>query len=123
MYEITRDLFCITQRLKQINPAYRVFWNNRAARFEVHTSNNPNAHTFGFIVPYERLDSRTLDYAQRTRKQNADALEAEINAHNAETQASVLKVLYKAEGQLADMLDYACKTSRDVTFSKPIKWF
>ena len=111
--EVTSDLFCIAQQLKQINEDYRVFWNNRDERFEVFTP-----PTLAFVVPFERLDQRTLDYARKTRKQNADLIEQEIAAHNADIENQAKRTLEQARIRLEDMLDYASKTSHPVTFSK-----
>jgi len=112
MNKVTHDLFQIARRLKQINRDYCVFWNNKANRYEVHTNH------FEFAVPYDRLDCRTIDYALKTRKQNAHQIECEINAHNNELVKSAEKQLYTVRAELEDMLGYAMRTGRDVNFTR-----
>ena len=110
--EVTGDLFCIASQLKQINENYRVFYNNRDGRFEVHTNG------LEFVVPYAELDSRTLDYARKTRRENAEVIEAEIGEHNRVIASKAKQSMDKAMITLADMLDFASKKGGDVTFAK-----
>lgn len=81
LIEIRNDLFDIADRLKSINSGYKVFYNKEKDRFEVH---NTNCHpvSLAFVVPYDELDSRTVDYALFTRVQNADALFKEVEENN-----------------------------------------
>lgn len=117
MYQkVTNDLFCIAKQLKYIDKVYHVFRNERDNRFEVHSSGNPSIWTLSFIVPFDRLDQRTLDYARQTRKQNADILDEQVRLQNAQIEKDNLAKLQKLEYTLADMLDYANKTGRDVAF-------
>ena len=108
--EVTSDLFNIAARLKSINKDYRVFWNNRDNRFEIHT------HSLEFTV--KELDERVLEHAQRTRKENADAIEQEVNEHNAVIASSAKQSIARVNIALADMMDYAAKTSHSVIFTK-----
>ena len=112
MTKVTVDLFAVAKRLLQINSKYRVFYNNRASRFEVWTK------VFEFVVPYDRLDSRTLDYTRKTLRQNADIIEAEINAHNAQIVTDAHRNFDKAAEHLNDMLEYALRTGRTVNFTQ-----
>jgi len=112
MILITKDLFGIASRLKKINCRYRVFYNNRHGRFEVHTS------ALEFIVPYERLDCRTIEYALRTRKQNLDNLEREIESKNKKTEGEAVRNIASKQAILEDMLGYANRTGTLVNFTK-----
>jgi hypothetical protein len=119
--EITCDLLCIAKRLKNINPVYRVFFNNRETRYEVHTCalrERPSAFTIGFVIPFETLDERTLDYAFLTRKENFDALQREIETSDSDIKASAQKSLAAANTALRDMLEYANKANHTVIFTK-----
>jgi len=110
--EVTGDLFRIATRLKRINRGYKVYWNACDQRFEVHTKG------LEFIVPYNELDCRTLEYALRTRRENADDIVAETNAHNVNINNSARKSVEHATSRLADMLDFAKSTGHPVTFTK-----
>ena len=121
--EVTGDLFNIGKRLKEIDPVYRIYRNNREDRYEVHNSNRPDVMSLCFAVPYPELDERVLDHARKTRKQNYDAIEAELNAHNAEIEHSAQKSMRTATAELGDMFEYALRAGHPVTFTKPAKWF
>jgi len=113
MIEVTNDLFGIARRLQKINPSYRVYYNNRHQRFEIHASK-----ALAFIVPYQRLDARTLEYALKTRVQNADYIEQEMNTHNKKILDSVNQNVDQAAVELQDMLKYAHRTGHNVAFTK-----
>ena len=110
--EVTGDLLDVAKRLGEINRDYRVFWNNRLMRYEVHT------RALEFVVPYDKLDTRTLEYAFKTRRENADAIETEINEHNAAVEKAALQSLEHASIALEDMLTYANRASHPVLFTK-----
>jgi len=112
MTKVTKDLFGIADRILKINPRYRVFYNNCQTRFEVHTDQ------LEFVVPYDRLDSRTLDYARETRVQNADFIEKEIHEHNQRISRSCKDNLEKSAIDLKQRLAYAYRTGRPVAFTK-----
>ena len=116
--EVTGDLLDITGRLREINPLYRVFSNNKVNRLEVHIDSCPNAWTLAFVVPYDNLDSRTLDYARKTCRQNADLIESEILLNNSEVAASAERSLRRTQIQLRDMLGYANQVGHLVNFTK-----
>ena len=107
MIKVTNDLFDIANRIKKINPAYRVFYNNKEKRFEVHTT------ALEFIVPFESLDSRTLEHARKTLVQNADVFWQEMEERNNKS-----KDFSKENVELLSKLEYARRTGHDVTFTK-----
>lgn len=82
MIEIKNDLFDVAWRLKAINGNYAVYYNTVLDRFEVHDLSQRGC-TLAFVSPYNELDCRTVDYALKTRVQNADCIFAEIERGNA----------------------------------------
>lgn len=75
--KITRDVYDIADRLKEIDPAYEVYRNLSKHRFEIH------AHgALQIAVPYDKLDARTLSLVRETRVENADELMARLQKHN-----------------------------------------
>lgn len=66
MRPVTDDVFFIASRLKETDPSYFVVYNLLKSRYEVH-SKEQRGNTLCFVVPYDRLDARTLEYAKRTR--------------------------------------------------------
>jgi len=113
MTKVTHDLFRIATRLLKINPAYTVYFNTQKDRFEVHAHNS-----IAFVVPYELLDSRTLEYALKTRVQNADIIDNEIALHNEQIVTTAKQNIDKAAVELKDMLSYANRTGHTVAFTK-----
>ena len=76
---ITDDLFDIANRLKSVNNSYVLYFNTQNNRFEVHDGDKRRLE---FIVPYDELDARTVDYARYTRVENAKRVFDEMEAHN-----------------------------------------
>ena len=79
LIRITNDLYDIVWRLKAINSNYAVYYNVDERRYEVH---DEAKQTLEFVVPYNELDARTVQYANYSRVANAKAIFAEIDRHN-----------------------------------------
>lgn len=77
---IKNDLFNIANRLKQINKKYFIVYNKQTKKFEVHFKRN--FHTLELVLPFERLDIRTINYVLKTKIENKKALLEEIENHN-----------------------------------------
>ena len=90
LQKISNDLFDICSRLLSVNDGYRVYYNGKTGKFEVHDINQHDG-TLAFVVPYDRLDARTVFYAQKTARQNADKIFAEIDANNADVDRQKVK--------------------------------
>lgn len=79
---ITDDLFDVANRLKSVNSNYKLYFNKKTQRYEVCETKGLN-ETLAFVVPYDELDARTVEYARFTAIQNVKALFDEIERHNA----------------------------------------
>jgi hypothetical protein len=122
--EIKDDLFDIVRRLKEVDAGYRIFWNNKSARWEVHQGEGrPDALSMCFVVPYAELDERTVEHARRTRFENLDDIEREIGAHNSAIEQSARRAAENSSAILADMMDYAASVSHEVVFTGSKRWF
>jgi len=133
---IVSDVHNIANRLKRINPKYHVFRNTAAGRVEVHTSTRPCAlslraagnwtpasnATLEFVVPFDELDERTLQHAQKTRIENFDVLEAEAASVNADIQTSAQRSAAHQSAALHDMMQYAGSQPHEVIFTKTKRW-
>lgn len=81
LIEINNDLFDVAARLKSVNWNYRLYYNKLRDRFEVHNLlQRPN--TLAFVVPYDDLDARTVEYARFSSVQNAQKLFRDIEKNN-----------------------------------------
>jgi hypothetical protein len=123
MIPIHDDLHQIAARLREVDDRYRVFRNEALGRFEVHTEQQPNSKSLACVVPYERLDERTVDYVRMTRIENFDANLDEITRNNAKVETSAKKAMAEVNATLGDMLCYAERVDRDVTFVKGKRWY
>jgi len=120
---ITHDVHNIAKRLKKINSKYVLFRNHAANRVEVHSNARPCALSLEFIVPFDELNERTLEYARKTRIENFDAIEAEQIKANAEIQRTAQVQAQKATAILGDMMKYASNQVHEVIFKSNKKWF
>lgn len=87
LIELTDDLFDIGWRLKAVNPDYIVVFNMTKKRFEVHNKSLCK-HSLAFVVPYDELDCRTVEYALKTRVENVEKLLCELETYNKQKQQS-----------------------------------
>lgn len=63
---IRNDVYNISERIRKIDPSYFIVLNRKNGRYEVHSTENIGS-TFCFLVPFNRLDNRTLEYCRETR--------------------------------------------------------
>ncbi|MCH5156338.1 MAG: hypothetical protein J1G02_00500 [Clostridiales bacterium] len=80
MIEITQDLYDIAQRLRSVNDGYRLYYNTNKCRYEVR---NAVTSALEFVVPYDELDVRTVEYARYTSVGNANQVFEDIEKNNA----------------------------------------
>ena len=80
MIEITNDLFDIAWRLRSVNDDYRLYYNAEKRRYEVHSAER---NALQFVVPYDELDARTVEYARYTSVGNAKQVFSDIDKNNA----------------------------------------
>ena len=76
---ITDDLYDIAARLKSVKESYVLYYNTERQRYEVHDSARGSLE---FVVPFDELDARTVDYARYSRVENAQLIFAEMEKHN-----------------------------------------
>ena len=76
---ITDDLFDIANRIRSVKESYVVYYNVERGRYEVH---DVEKGCLEFVVPFDQLDARTVEYARYSRVENAKQIFAEVEAHN-----------------------------------------
>ena len=84
---ITNDLFDIASRLRSVNDSYRLYYNTQNHRYEVH---NAATDALEFVLPYDELDARSVEYARYTSVTNAETLFEEIERNNAKVEKQML---------------------------------
>lgn len=82
---IKEDLFDVAKRLRQIDVNYRLYFNKLLGRFEVH-NHAQRGNSLAVVVPYDKLDARTITLVRKTRVENAKRLLAEMEKANAKAE-------------------------------------
>ena len=98
---IRDDMFGICRRLKSIDDGYFVFLNYKTGKFEVH--NRKDARTLCLVLPYDRLDERTVRRVLYTRAERVRELTERMERDNARlevqrVQAAARKAVAACEG-------------------------
>ena len=81
LIKIQSDCYFISQRIKEIDRSYEIYYNLNEKCFEVH-SNSQVKNSYCFKVPYDTLDERTITFAYKTSVCNMDEIIKEIDKHN-----------------------------------------
>lgn len=79
---IDDDLFGVCHRLKSVDDGYFVFLNYKTGRFEVHNSKDA-PRTLCLVLPYDRLDERTVRHVLYTRAERAREIVERMERENA----------------------------------------
>lgn len=97
--EITGDLYDIASRLKEIDCAYRLFYNRIKRRYEVYAG-YPRP-ILQCVIPYSSLDCRAIRYVLRTRTERIRQLIEEIERDNlAREREEKIYIMRAAEKEL-----------------------
>lgn len=103
-YEVTGDLFGVADRLKEIDKDYFIFFSYRRHRFEVHNRAQKGS-TLCLVLPFDRLDERTVRLVRKTRVENAARLLEETERENEKTRKkSLADAARKAENAASKLL-------------------
>ena len=103
-YIVKNDLFDISRRLKEIDESYYVVYSYRNNRYEVH-SDEQKGSSLAVVLPFDRLDCRSINHVLKTRRENSRKLLLEIDRDNAEAERETVRKMvkdaeYKAERAL-----------------------
>ena len=94
---IENDTFDVASRLKAIDSTYFLVFNLQKRRFEVH-SREQRGSSLCVVLPFDRLDERTLSHVRKTRSEARKQFLAEMEQENAKIEKAKLeKVAKKAE--------------------------
>lgn len=87
---ISRDLFDIADRIKEIDSGYFIVRDYISGKFQVHHGNQKGG-TLALVLPFDRLDCRTLTLVRRTRAERKRQLIEEMERDNERLLAEELK--------------------------------
>ncbi len=118
LINIDSDVFDICNRIKSIDDDYYLVLNTVKQRFEVHNKAQGRL-SLAAVLPYDKLDGRTITYLLVTRREKAEKLIKEIEAENARIQKrAVDDSVDQAKCRLNDYLKYARNSADDIDFSE-----
>lgn len=96
---VSESVHDIPWRVRAINDRYRIYYNKIKSRYELHAQ---GAYpSLQLVLPYDRLDARTVDYVNRTRIERSMEDILKIDQYNQNlvdkcTDAILDKAIYKA---------------------------
>ena len=79
--KIERDVYNISKRVMYIDKDYYVVYNTSTSKFEIH-NNSQIGSTYCLTLPFNELDTRTLDYIYQTKSENIEKILEKIDNDN-----------------------------------------
>lgn len=102
--KIDNDVYDISNRIKQIDRDYVIYFNTVKNQFEVHNLSQ-KSNTFCLSVPYPFLDERTLKLTYETSSANIKIILNQIEMDNKLAEnADKRQVLNKFNDQLEQLI-------------------
>lgn len=95
MIEVHSDLFDIGKRLKEIDNRYRVFYNTKKSKFELHIQKGDKV-SYLLTFPFNNLDARAITHCYKTRTERCEQIFNEIEESNKKLER---EQLYQARKQ------------------------
>lgn len=80
-YIVENDLYGISREIKRIDSEYFVFFRYKTGKFEVH-HRGQRGNTLAVVLPFDRLDMRSVAHVRKTRCENIARLLQEIEESN-----------------------------------------
>ena len=74
-------VFEIERRLREIDDNYRLYFNKKDKRFEVHNLKNIG-DTLSVVCPFDTIDTRLIRLVRQTRAERSETLFREIEEQN-----------------------------------------
>lgn len=81
LIDVKSNVFCIPERLREIDKGYYVVFNTISQCFEVH-HREQIGNTLALNIPYGELDCRTVDLVRNTRIENGRKFIEDMDRHN-----------------------------------------
>ncbi len=117
-------MFNISARLKEIDSGYYIVFNNLKKVFEVHNSKQ-GLDTYCLTSPYDRLDSRLIEYVLKTSSRFCSQIFDQIDKNNQDLiDSAVNDQQDKVRSNLKDIYSVVSNSSKsyDLINSMKTKW-
>ena len=124
LIKIKKDLFNICKRIKNIDNGYALFFNTRTKKYEVHNFNQLHG-SYCSTLPFNKLDSRAIDYLLETQNKNAKKLFEMIEKNNNKLKNEEnAKLKDESDYKFGEIYNYANNNSKtfNASFSSNL-WF
>lgn len=107
LVEILDDVFFIGNRIREIDKDYRIFFNTKRKKFEIHCIGQIG-NSYCLTVPFSCLDARTVELVRKTRIENRERLINEIDLENQKIQEKNQKnILNDANDKLFEQIKFS----------------
>jgi hypothetical protein len=111
---VESNVYDIPERLQEIDPGYFVLLNRQTGKYEVHNSKVPT-FTYNLTVPFEDLDSRTIDIVKEQRFKTNEQRFKEIDEWNEKLRQSKINKRKDTCGEITkDLYKYGKRTVREI---------
>lgn len=97
---ITNDLFHIAEALTQIDSRYRIYFNKRSGKYQLHTDSKRDNYLLTF--PFARLDARCIEHTHKSKRERAKAILAQLDAAE---QSARVAALNAAKSRLSEAVE------------------
>ena len=88
-------------RIRDFVPSWRLFFNKRKHRYEVHDIKSGEWHTLVSVLPFDQIDARTVEYLATHNVRSFGKIIRQIEENNADI---VRKKMYEASRGLESAL-------------------
>ncbi len=95
-YVVTNDLYSIADRIKEIDDGYFIYYSYKNRRYEVHNKNQ-RGRTLSLVLPYKRLDERSVRLVRETRSERMESLIRQMEEENERIDRERMQELVKAK--------------------------
>lgn len=118
--EPVNDIFFISERIKEINENYKLFYNKKLKRYEVHDFSN----MLTLCVTYNKYpNDKLIKKLTLTKKENARRYIKEIEAENQKLEKeNEMKILNNSLDKLNEVFHYAELNSTSDLSKEQIKY-
>lgn len=106
------SVMCIPERVREIDPDYRVVRNHAKHRFEIHHMKQIDG-TFSLLVPFDELDNRTVQLVRETRIERSKILMEQMEKEN-------LRLENEIKNKAKDYTDSVIKDIHDYVAPKGV---
>lgn len=112
LIHVETNVYDIPERLREIDKGYFVMFNPKSQQYEVHHREQITG-TLCLNLPYSELDTRAIEFVQKTRIENIKKVIAEMERNNELLEIDATKRRHEYIEQSAKDLHTYCSRHED----------